>query len=527
MQLDNNYVIILFMKNFLIENIKLLLSHKKVKDKTIELLNTPLYDNLDCYNLYNCFELQAKLINLQIMLGSKFVDLEKLNIEDIINNFEKTVVKMIQKEYKPKTKSEFIHILFDNYFNNGYLLHGTRKLHFENIMSNGLNGNNNFKNIDLLQDVNNIFLKHKRKKSFEGKINLLSSNCYYLSDHAYSAIYYAYQSPGYFSRFCANGHFMCDNSYDRFAYFRKDKNACYLNLEVFCNNNNFSETEKLKVFNCFNLLWKENVSCDEHFYLFLVPRKLLNKTLSNNFENFYKEIIGCSKKEIVSFVLRPRLIHEKIYTPIFVKDLQYVPLLDLHKKFKNSNKGKKFININDSKVFFDLYQISPYKKEQFYIFNADDDKIEKQHMFVAKDTESKFLTKNYIVLANEFRANTEMGQKIIDKARSKITLDNLKKKLLSKACRDIKKCKSLLDGNLDLCFKKLYKILFDYIIILKSMIDNDEWFSNLDTGSYYTAYGELDKHYLILKAKDSLMYDKDLLLSRIENIENFISMQKL
>lgn len=514
------------MKNSIVENLKILLSHKKVRDKTTEILNTPLYDNLDCHNLYNCFELQAKLVNLQIMLGSKLIDLEKLNLDDVINNFEKTTVDLIQKEYNPKTKSEFIHILFDNYFINGYMLHGTSKLHFDNIMSNGLNGNNNFKNIDLLNEINNVFISHKRKKCFEGKMNLLSSNCYYLSDHVYSAIYYAYQSPEYFSRFCANGHFMCDNNYDRFAYFRRDKNACYSNLEVFCNNNNFSEAEKSKVLNCFNLLWKENVNNDEHFYLFLVPRKLLNKTLSDNFETFYKELINYSKKDIVSFVLRPRLIHEKTYTPISVKDLLCVPLLNLHKKFKNSNKGKKFININDRKVIFDLYQISPYKKNKFYIFNADSDKIEKNLIFVSKNNESKVLSNNYTVLANELRANTKKGQEIIDKARSKITLDNLKKNLLLKACKDIKKCKILLDENLNLCFKKLYNMLFDYIIMLKSMIDNDDWFSNLDSGSYYTAYGELDQHYLILKAKDSLMYDRDLLLSRIENIENFVYKQK-
>ena len=148
-------------------------------------------------------------------------------------------------------------------------------------------------------------------------MSLLLSKSYYLSDNAYSGIYYAYQSPEYLSRFCANGHFLNENCYERFAYFRRDKDSCLKNLKNFCKNNDFSDLETEKVLNCFEILWKQNVHKDEHFYLFLIPRKLVDRTEENITQYLRNNIKNMTKRQIINFMLRSRYIHDKTFTEVF------------------------------------------------------------------------------------------------------------------------------------------------------------------------------------------------------------------
>lgn len=511
------------MKSAMINNIEKLINDEKVKDKINKLLNKKYQNNLDCDNLYSCFDLQAKLIILQIFAGKHEIDLAKVNLDELTKDFAGVVVKLILEIYKPKNKDEFLEIACCNYLENGYMCHGTSKKHCDNIKQNGLNGNNNFKNIELLNEINDIFLKHKRKKCFEGKMNLLSSNSYYVSDNIYSGIYYAYQSPEYFSRFCANGHLMKGNDYDRFAYFRRDKRVCKQNLKVFCVNNNFTKYERRKILKCFEILWMQNVDKNEHFYLCLIPRKFLNRIEQNIFKQLREKLNKLTKKDIVNILLRPRYIHDQSFTQISAQDILFIDLLDLHKSFKDSNKGEKFIYKNDKKTVYDLVIDVPYKNKKFFVFGKENDVVLEELEQISSSNEEKIIKKGCFIFANECAANTAYGKKIIDNARKLTSIKEIEVFFIKKAKKDLQRSKILLENDIDKCFKVVYKMMFDYVVVLKAMVDNGDWFSNLDTGSYYTAYGELDLHYMILKAKDSKVYDRELLLSRINNIETFVN----
>ncbi len=512
------------MENQVVNNIKKIINNKLVKIKLDNLINGKIQNNFSCDNLYACFDLQAKLVLSQIFVGDYEIEINEQYLENIINNFEGTIVDVIQRVYKPKTKLEFLQIVTNNYLINGYMCHGTSRKHFENIIRNGLNGNNNFRNIEMLNEVNDIFLSHKRKKCFEGKMNLLSSNSFYLSDNIYSGIYYAYQSPEYFSRFCANGHLMKENCYDNFAYFRRDKRACRENLQQFCRDNKFAVKEQQSIMSCFDILWAENVHINEKFYLCLIPRSLVNRIEEPLIKYLSDNIKKLTKKQIINILIRPRYIHDKTYSSILPKNIQYVQLVDLYKKFTSSSKGKKYIMVDDKKYVYDIVLDVPNKNKKFFVFRSIDEcKIRSDIVLVSKINEERILKKYVNTIANECTANTAYGNKIIKRARTLITLEKLKLKLLRKAILDLNKCKLLLHTDLDKCFKLIYKMLFGYVIVLKTMIDNNDWFSNLNTADYYTTYGILDPDYLILKAKDSKVYDYDLLSSRIENIERFIN----
>lgn len=131
--------------------------------------------------------------------------------------------------------------------------------------------------------------------------------------------------------------------------------------------------------------------------------------------------------------------------------------------------------------------------------------------------------KQKIYFANLCRANTQQGEKIITQAREYVPYQEIIKQLTRKAQNEIEKCKKLLTSDIKKCFKQVYKMMFEYVVVLKTMFDNNNYFSSLDTGAYYTAYGLLDPHYKIKKAKDSFIYDKELLSSRIENIQNLLN----
>ena len=511
------------MENEIVNNINRLIHNNSVKAKIDTILKQTEKSNLDCDNLFSCFDLQAKLILLQIFAGQYQLDINKINLDELVNNFEKVVVDIIQEKYSPKNKAEFLEIVCNNYLVNGYMCHGTSQIHFENIVKNGLNGNNNFRNIKILNKVNDIFLAHKRKKCFEGKMNLLSSNSFYISDHIYSGIYYAYQSPEYFSRFCANGHLMRENDYDRFAYFRRDKEICCQNLKLFCDKNNFTHQEKQEVVNCFKILWNENVHQNEHFYLFLIPRKLVNRTEETTIEYLRENLSNLTKRQMISNLLRPRHIHDKIFLTLPAESLLYIPLIDLHKKFKGTSIGEKYITRESKKFVFDLVRDIPYVRKHFYKFNNSCDYNIPSDLYVISNVNEEKIIERYCDLfANECIANTPYGIEVIEKARKLTSLKDIKLKLLKRAKKDLTRCKYLIDNDVDKCFKNVYKMMFEYIVMFKTIIDNNDWFSNLNTADYYTAYGQLDPDYMILKAKDSNIYDYNLLSQRLQNIESFI-----
>lgn len=505
-----------------IENAKNLIFSDITKNKVNKLLQERLKNNSSCDNLYACFDLQAKLILLQIFAGDKKVNIDDVDLEGFDNHFEEIVVNLIEKLYSPKNKKEFFNIVTKNYFTNGYMYHGTSSKHYKNIFKNGLNGKQNFKNVSMLKEVNEIFSNHKKYKCFEGKINVLESDCYYVSDRVYGSIYYAYQSPEYLSRFCANGYVTRGNEFDTFAYFRRDKKACYQNLKTFCKKYEFSLIEKNKTLSCFKKIWKENVVKNESFYLCLIPRKLLDRE-EKELVNKLAEKTQLTKAEIIQEILKPRYIHDKTYTHIMAENILFLPLLDLHKSFKNSSKGIKYVTHDCTEYIYDLVADFPYLEKRFYIFNQKTHKCLSNNLYlVSKDEYANFVKANCELLANICTVNTPAGEDAIKLAQSYITLDEYISNMQLKAQQDLKKIKSFLNKNIDKSFEILCNMLYNYFVIFKAVAEERKWFSSLDIGRYYISYWELDRSYLISKAKKSGIYDKTLIQSRVDNIEKFL-----
>lgn len=507
------------MNNEVIKNIIELIHSPKVVSFSKHTLAEKLKNSGYCDNLYTCFDLEAKLINLQIFVGTNKIDLENLDLNRLLNRFEEVVVEYIDMFYKPRNKAEFVDIACENYFLNGYMFHGTSKKHYKNIRANGLNGNSNFKNNDLLKQVDIIFSSHRKHKCFEGKIELLQKDIFYASDHAYSGVYYAYQSPEHLSRFCANGHTTNGNAFDTFAYFRRDKKACLNNLKVICKTCNFSKKEEEITLRCFRTLWKENVAKNEKFYLFLIPRKIVDRT---DF-NFIEEIKASksNKQEIIKQMLNPKYIHNRISTHVPPADIFYIQLLDLHKSFKNSSKGTKYITHSGKEYFYDLVLDVPNKQKIYYCFNCEKTNSLSNLILVSKHDYDKILKSNLLPFANEAIANTPFGQSVIQDARKQISLQKAKEIYINTCKKDLKKCEKLLDNNEKL-YQQVNSMLTNYVVTLKVMIDNNILQSDLDTGAYSVARKSLDPHYALSHQFNSKTYDPEIVLDRLENIKRFI-----
>lgn len=192
----------------------------------------------------NILETQLFIANTLKML---FVHKGNIELDEFIKNVknigvDRYSINLLITKCK-NSKIKFFEYM-KNYYNNRFLYHGTNSKWLNNIKRYGLNGIRSFDYQQEISKAIGIFESYGIYNTFWGKNSEKWYFSYFVTDSIQSAVYYAHQSPEYFSKFCANGYCMkqlkkCDHE----AFWRRDFDACLNNVYILCKSIKMAETD--------------------------------------------------------------------------------------------------------------------------------------------------------------------------------------------------------------------------------------------------------------------------------------------
>ena len=427
------------------------INNSKYIDYINEILNSKTnIGNLEYSNIIETQNAIASTLKM-LFVHKGDVDLDKFLTSvktTTINNYS---IDLLKQKCQNSKQDFFNHML--NYYNNRYFYHGTNSKWLNQCRKMGLNG---IRNNDCQQEITkaiDLFESYGIYKVFEGRDKGLRGFQYYVTDSIDAAVYYAHQSPEYFSRFCANGYCMksldeCDHE----AFWRRDYRACLNNVKKLCKSINMRKDDTLAVINLFNILWKKEVKNSQHPIIFIGKIDGINQN-NNNFNQIKQNIEDYSFETIYDIFTTPSQIHNKRYATISNDFLSVLHIPNLYKlyRIKSSDFSKEqYIIYNKRKYYPDIIIINEYYKNLYFILK-DIDKIQKVSdtiYYIPNEYEklnininNKFYIQNlkYLILTNG-KGITENGKKFI--GNSNVEFDNiytyyqiLTNKLVNKYCK--------------------------------------------------------------------------------------------
>lgn len=437
--------------NMISRKVNNFINNSKYIDYINEILNSQT--NIGNLEYSNISETQNIIANTLKMLFVHKGDVDLGNFLSsvktmTINNYS---IDLLKQKYQNSKQDFFNHML--NYYNNRYFYHGTNSKWLNQCRKMGLNG---IRINDYQQEiikVTNLFESYDIYKVFEGRSKELRGFQYYITDSIDSAVYYAHQSPEYFSRFCANGYCMklldeCDHE----AFWRRDYKVCLDNVQKLCKSINMRKDDTLAIINLFNILWKKEVKKRQHPIIFIGKMNDINQN-NNNFNQIKQNIENYSFETIYDIFTTPSQIHNKRYATISNDFLSVLHIPNLYKLYqiKSSNFSKEqYIIYNKIKYYPDIIIINEYYKNLYFILK-DIDKIQKvsdtiyyipnKHERLNTNINDEFYIQNleYLILTNG-KGITENGKKFI--SNSNVEFDDvytyyqfLTNKLVNEYCK--------------------------------------------------------------------------------------------
>ena len=341
-----------------------------------------------------------------------------------INNYS---INLLKQKYQNSKQDFFNHML--NYYNNRYFYHGTNSKWLNQCKKMGLNGIRNSDYQQEITKVTNLFESYGVYKVFEGKNKGLRGFQYYITDSIDAAVYYAHQSPEYFSRFCANGYCMklldeCDYE----AFWRRDYKDCLNNVQKLCKSLKMKKNDTMTVIKLFNILWKKEVKKNQHPIIFVGK---MNDIYQNNynFNEMKQNIDDYCFEAIYDIFTTPSQIHNKRFATISDEHLSVLHIPNLYKLYQlriSNFFGEQYIIYNKIKYYPDIIITNEYHKNLYFILK-NIDKIQKisdtiyyipnEYEKLNTDINNKFYVQNlrYLILTNG-KAITEDGKKLIKRS---------------------------------------------------------------------------------------------------------------
>lgn len=410
--------------NFIAEKVNKFINNYKYINYIEEILNSN--KNLGNLEYSNISEIQNVIASTLKML---FVHEGDVDLEDFLINI-KTMsineysINLLKQKYKNSKINFFNHML--NYYNNRFFYHGTNSKWLNQCKKAGLNGIRNCDYQQQIIKVIDLFESYGVYKVFEGRNKELKGFKYYITDSIDSAVYYAHQSPEYFSRFCANGYCMrlLDNC-DHEAFWRRDYKACLNNVQILCKSINMKKKDTLIVINLFNNLWKNEVKNNQHPIIFIGKMNEINQS-NDNFNEIKKNIDDYSFKNLYDIFTTPSEIHNKRFATInndFLSIIHIPNLYNLYKFTTSDFSENQYVVHNKIKYYPDILITNEYYKNLYFILKDINEvkRISDTIYFVPKEynkiniyINDKFYIQNlqYLILTNG-KGITENGKKFI------------------------------------------------------------------------------------------------------------------
>lgn len=422
--------------NFIAEKVNKFINNCKYINYIEEILNSKT--NVGNLEYSNISEIQNVIASTLKML---FVHKGDVDLEDFLINI-KTMpinqysINLLKQKYKNSKIDFFNHML--NYYNSRFFFHGTNSKWLNQCKKTGLNG---IRNCDYQQEiikVIDLFESYGIYKVFEGRNKELKGFKYYITDSIDSAVYYAHQSPEYFSRFCANGYCMrlLDNC-DHEAFWRRDYKACLNNVKRLCKSINMSKNDTVIVINLFNILWKKEVRNNQHPVIFIGKMNEINQS-NDNFNEIKKNIDDYSFKNLYDIFTTPSEIHNERFATIhndFLSILNIPNLYNLYQLKTSDFSEKPYVVHNKIKYYPDIIITNEYSKNLYFILKDINEVqkisntiywIPKEYDKINIDINDKFYIQNlqYLILTNG-KGITENGKNFI--INSNISFDRVHK----------------------------------------------------------------------------------------------------
>lgn len=266
-------------------------------------INGEIYE----YNRYSLLIIMDFIIKYKIVIEQDIYNNELLNDLEVISNtytnhqdlvlsLNNLLIKYISKVLNITDKDnisnqkQILMYLYDKYIVNGYCFHSFPS-HFKSIIDeNGLDQSFDFKQLNNLKKINYIFNNHNYKNIISRNLKE-SANAIYITDSPAMAYYYAFRSPYYLAEITSiSPYYKNITSYDKEAFYRKDYDACKVNLTNLCNHTNMTEKEKNTVLKAFNKIWNDLDMSNSTPCIAFIKRKDLAKDYLSNIEEIINSV---------------------------------------------------------------------------------------------------------------------------------------------------------------------------------------------------------------------------------------------
>lgn len=324
---------------------------KRLKDPTVlKLLSQVLLDSKTekkvssvspngekgMYNLYSMMILIDAIIKYQIMVGSstyfetyvnKLTQLVSLykNHKELVVGVQSLLGEMVRYELgipdliKYEHKKVVLEYIYQRYIVNGYCFHSFPSVFKETVESNGIDFKNYQYPVKKMKQIAYIFENHYYKnfitKNLEEKKLSFS-----ITDSPLMAYYYALSAPSYFSDMTATSDYMDDETYDRFAYYRRDYEACKRNLETIGKHIGLSNREQEIVEDAFIEQWNTLKISKSTPCIAFIQRSAVGR---NKLDHFQKILEDAKHEDFVvslSKITDSRYSQDEYFTPILSLD---------------------------------------------------------------------------------------------------------------------------------------------------------------------------------------------------------------
>lgn len=527
--------------------IKRILENKDI----INIINRNLNNKEQFSNVFgSCIEtvnvIIEKIIFIVLLFKEKINEQELVNIlinEDNIDDYIKTLIIKeldIKDENNVREKQKILKFIYNQLVEEGYYLHGTSSVNKQSILTKGFPSAKTPIMTRQIKEINTIFEKHNLYMNFEGKIRELKLHQYYVTDCIKSSVMYAFQSPEYLSRFCSNGYHYEDISvFDKEAFWRRDYESCRRNVEILCDNYNFSKEEKDVVLENFKNIWSNNVKNDEVPIIFFGKKRYIGRNYSDKFDRINKNIQKCTIKDIIKLFELGDNIHDKRLSNINPESLSYFELPNIHKMYKLTSldkyNSKQYI-INKNKKYYPDIVISksPLNNRGIVI----DDNINEMKelndklVIIPQDKKENLIElSNYcimnlnILIAESGTGITEKGKEYIKEIRKNISLSDIIKydeKLVEKCMVYWNRNRNYLNEEEKMMF--VHFVINQLLVKIISMKKYNKYFVDIDAALNRMIYFSIDKGNKLNRIVKQKVIDKEFVQEKIMIIQEILKM---
>ena len=361
----------------------------------------------------------------------------------LVFNIEPTQLKEIYEDVEKFTKQQCLKILklrnlsfelkrIETFFNEilgskQYIFHGTTSLQKDNFkrMQNCVK---HVKPYVLV--INKIYESHGIFLAFQNGIKDCDNNNFWVTTSASSACFYALQSPEFFARFASRSDYYKVDifKYDRIAYYRKDYSACAKNLLTEMSEFNFSDEEQQIVLVNFKKIWDIIVNPD------MKSTILYTEIVADN-KHYFKKNLSPYKMLLQYFTK----VHFTYDLKEFIRDTKKIILPDVtqHLKTQNPKIDKKFIMIENKKIYPDFYINHKYAEHSYFCING------KGNIFNLETKQVIENKKELINFINLAKPNSQKAEEILIKNHYPSIEDvtNYYRLEFKKSLKHLKQCK--------------------------------------------------------------------------------------